>query len=56
MPQGLTQPNNAILVAGQPRILEMEVETTSEFCPGKLVIVDTADYQAQAAGDRPTRN
>lgn len=50
MPQGLTQPNNSILVAGQPRIQEMEVLTTTEFCPGKLVIYDTTDYQCKAAG------
>lgn len=45
MPQGMIQPNNAILAAGQPEIEEMEVETTTQFCPGKLVIVGTADYQ-----------
>ena len=49
MPQGLIQPANAILYAGQPVIQEMEVETVSEFCPGKLVIVDTEDYQCQVA-------
>ena len=54
MPQGLITPNNAILYAGQPLIQEMEVETTTEFCPGKLVIVDTADYQCQAAGAAST--
>lgn len=50
MPQGLIQPANAILYAGQPEIQEMEVETVTQFCPGKLVIVDTADYQCQVAG------
>ena len=50
MPQGLITPNNSILYAGQPEIQEMEVETVGEFCPGKLVIVDTADYQCQVAG------
>jgi len=49
MPQGLIQPANAILYAGQPVIQEMEVETVSEFCPGKLVIVDTEDYQCQVS-------
>lgn len=49
MPQGLIQPSNAILYAGEPIVQEMEVETVSEFCPGKLVIVDTEDYQCQVA-------
>lgn len=50
MPQGAIIPNNAILAAGQPIILEMEVLTTTQFCPGKLVIYDTTDYQCKAAG------
>ena len=50
MPQGEIQPSNAILTAGQPIIEELEVLTTTEFCPGKLVIYDTTDYQCKAAG------
>jgi hypothetical protein len=49
MPQGLIVPNNAILYAGQPVIQEMEVLTTTEFCPGKLVMTDTTDYQCKAS-------
>jgi len=52
MPQGLNHEmiQNAILYAGQPEIQEMEVETVTDFCPGKLVIANTAEYQAQIAG------
>lgn len=50
MPQGLISPSNAILYAGEPEIQEMEVETTTQFCPGKLVIAGTAAYQAAPAG------
>jgi hypothetical protein len=51
MPQGLDHEMalNAILYAGQPEIQEMEVETTTQFCPGKLVIANTAEYQCQVA-------
>jgi hypothetical protein len=50
MPQGLIQPNNAILYAGEPVTQEMEVLTTTEFCPGKLVVTDTNDWDCKAAG------
>ena len=53
MPQGLDHEMalNAILYAGEPEIQEMEVETSStQLCPGKLVIVGTADYQCAVAG------
>jgi len=52
MPQGLAASMiaNAILYAGQPVYEEMEVLTTSEFCPGKLVIYDTTHYQCKCAG------
>ena len=52
MPQGSTQAMdlNAILVSGSPVIEEMEVETSAtQFCPGKLVIAGTADYQCAVA-------
>lgn len=53
MPQGLDHEmiQNAILYAGQPEIQEMEVETITTFGPGRLVIANTANYQAQVAGD-----
>jgi len=54
MPQGLIQPSNAILYAGQPIVQEMEVETTTQFCPGKVVSVDTEDWQCEVAGDETT--
>jgi len=52
MPQGLDHEmiQNAILYAGQPEIQEMEVLTGTDFCPGRLVIADTAVYQCQVAG------
>jgi hypothetical protein len=56
MPQGLDHARivNAILHQGIPLVTEMEVETTTEFCPGKLVKVDTAEYQCEVAGDEAT--
>lgn len=54
MPQALIQPSNAILYAGTPVIQEMEVKTTSEFCPGKLVITDTNDWDCKVAGAAST--
>jgi hypothetical protein len=52
MPQGLDHEmiQNAILYAGQPEIQELEVLTTTQFCPGKLVMTDTTEYQCKAAG------
>ena len=48
MPQGLIQPNNAILYAGEPQMQEFEAETVTGLAPGRLVITDTAEYQIQA--------
>jgi len=51
MPQGLDHEMilNGILYAGQPEIQEMEVETTTQFCPGRLVVAGTAEYQCGPA-------
>jgi hypothetical protein len=56
MPQGLNESmiSNAILYAGQPEIQELEVETTTQFCPGKLVITGTDQWQCGPAGDAST--
>lgn len=43
-PQGLIQPNNAILYAGTPVIQEMEVLTATEMYPGRLVETDTNEW------------
>ena len=50
MPQGVIQPNNAILYAGQPLVQEMEVKTVTDLSPGKLCIVDTNDWDIKVAG------
>jgi hypothetical protein len=50
MPQGSVIPNNAILVAGQPIVLEKEARTITDLAPGRLVITDTTDYQCTYAG------
>ena len=49
MPQGLIQPNNAILYAGEPVYGEYEVETVTTVAPGRLLITGTAEYQAKVA-------
>jgi len=52
MPQGNTaaMTANAILVAGQPIIVEKEARTVTDLAPGRLVIYDTTDYQCTYAG------
>ncbi|MCJ7767857.1 hypothetical protein MUP79_05665 [Candidatus Bathyarchaeota archaeon] len=45
MPQGLVQPANGILYAGQPIVHEMEVRTATSCFPGRLVMTDTTEYQ-----------
>jgi hypothetical protein len=53
MPQGLVKPDNQILVAGNPTILEMEVganATAAKMLPGNLVIFDTVNYAVKEAG------
>lgn len=50
MPQAKIIPTNAILVAGTPRVQELEVKTVTEFCPGKLVITDTNEWDCKVAG------
>lgn len=50
MPQGLIQPANAILYAGEPLYQEFEVLTTTHMAPGRLVITDTNDYSIKVAG------
>lgn len=50
MPQGLVQPANAILYAGQPVVHEMEVKTATNMYPGRFVINDTAEYDVKIAG------
>ena len=50
MPQGSIIPDNSILVAGQPIILEKEARTITNLAPGRLVIFDTTDYQCTYAG------
>lgn len=54
MPQGLVQPTNAILYAGQPVYLEYEVLTATNMYPGRLVITDTNEYSIKVAGDNAT--
>jgi hypothetical protein len=51
MPQGLVQPNNSILYAGQPVYLEYEVKTATNMYPGYLVIHDTNEYDIKVADD-----
>ena len=50
MPQGVIQPANAILYAGQPEVQELEVETTTSFGPGRMVATDTNAWQVEVAG------
>ena len=51
MPQGLIQPNNSILYAGNPKYMEYEVKTATSCYPGRLVINDTNEYDVKVAGD-----
>jgi len=50
MPQGLVQPTNAILYAGNPKYLEYEVLTNTSMYPGRLVITDTNEWDIKVAG------
>jgi hypothetical protein len=50
MPQGLIQPANAILYAGEPEIQELEVKTATNLAPGRLVIQDTNAWDVKVAG------
>ena len=54
MPQGLVQPTNSILYAGNPKYLEYEVKTATSMYPGRLVITDTNEYSIKVAGDGAT--
>jgi hypothetical protein len=54
MPQGLVQPNNSILYAGNPKYLEYEVKTATNMYPGRLVITDTNEYSIKVATDGAT--
>ena len=52
MPQGLTQPSNAILVAGTPVYREVEIganATAAKMLPGRLVIHDATDGDVKEA-------
>ena len=49
MPQGLIQPNNAILYNGDPLIHEYEVKTVTTMYPGRLVIHDTNEWDIKVA-------
>ena len=51
MPQGLVQPNNAILYAGNPKYLEREIGTATNMYPGRLVITETNEWTVAVAGD-----
>ena len=51
MPQGLIQPNNSILYAGNPKYMEYEVKTATSCYPGRLVITDTNEYSVKVATD-----
>ena len=51
MPQGLIQPANAILYAGNPKYLEYEVKTATSMYPGRLVINDTNEWDIKVADD-----
>jgi len=44
MPQGLIQPANGILYAGQPLVREYEVKTATSCFPGRLVTTDTNEW------------
>lgn len=44
MPQGLVQPSNAVLYAGDPLVIEMEVKTATRMYPGRLVITDSNEW------------
>ena len=48
-PQGLIQPNNAILYNGDPLIHEYEVKTATTMYPGRLVIHDTNEWDIKVA-------
>lgn len=48
-PQGLVQPANSILYAGDPVITEMEVLTATMMYPGRLVITDTNEWDIKVA-------
>jgi len=50
MPQGEIIPSNAILVAGQPIIVEKEARTVTNLAPGRLVIYDTNAWSCTYAG------
>ena len=50
MPQGVVQPTNAILYAGQPVYMEYEVLTNTTMYPGRLVITDTNEWSIKVAG------
>lgn len=54
MPQGLIQPNNSILYAGNPKYLEYEVLTATNMYPGRLVITDTNEYSIKVGTDDAT--
>jgi hypothetical protein len=51
MPQGLVQPANAILYAGNPKYLEYEVLDNTNMYPGRLVITDTNEWSIKVATD-----
>ena len=54
MGQGLVQPTNSILYAGQPVYLEYEVLTATSMYPGRLVITDTNEWSIKVATDNAT--
>lgn len=51
MPQRPVQPENAILISGNPIYEEYEVETAANMYPGKLVITGTNPEQVVVATD-----
>lgn len=51
MPQGIVQPTNAILYAGQPVYMEYEVKTNTGLYPGCLVQNDTDEYDIKVGAD-----
>ncbi len=53
MPQAIVKPNNQIVAAGDPLIVEMEVganATVAKVVPGRVVIFDDADQTVKEAG------
>lgn len=54
MPQGIVQPTNAILYAGQPVYMEYEVGTNTTMYPGRLVINETNEWTITIGTDNST--